>query len=223
MSNLKEVVMQKMYVIPLSLLMLLFSCKTKPTVETLLQKKNIKREIPFTKKGEPAFIYRLYKYQASHLKLDALEVGYDSLQIRIWYDYGLLDVKNVVVIKGGNEQWSAELLTLQFDDNDSSYMRKPILKERINKVPVSGWPSFIKGLSELNITKLPDQAKVAGYKDILGADGVSYNVEVATKEEYRFYSYWQPGAYKKKFKEAMSMESALEFLEKELSFKRLKR
>jgi len=221
-ANVKEVFMRRIYIILLLLPVFSFSCKTKPAVDTSLQEKNIKKEIPLTKKGQPNYFYKLYKYEANQLKLDSLEPGYDSLQIRIWYDYGLLDTQNVIVIKGGNGQWSAELLTLGFNANDSSYLRTPILKERITKVPASGWPSFIKELIELNITRLPDQGKVPGYKDILGADGVSYSVEVATKNEYRFYSYWQPDTYKKAYKEAMNMESALEFLEKELSFKRQK-
>lgn len=214
--------MRNIYVIVLLSSLLFLSCKTKPVVDTTPQGKNIKRDIPLTKKGNPDYFYKLSKYQASKLKLDSLEIGYDSLQIRIWCEYGLLNAQNVIIIKGNNNKWSAELLTLQFGENDSSYMQMPILKERINKVPTSGWPSFINGLTSLNITRLPDQGKVAGYKDILGADGVSYIVEVATKEEYRLYSYWQPDIYKKEYKEAMSMELILEFLEKELSFKRLK-
>jgi len=223
MANLKEVVMQKKYVMLLLILAFSFSCETKRAVDTSLQGKNIKTEIPLTKKGQPDFFYRLSKYQASKLQLDSLEIGYDSLQIRIWYNYGLLDIQNVAIIKRNNGQWKAELLTLNFDENDSSLMRMPILKERINKVPASGWTFFLKGLVELNIMGLPDQRKVSGYKEMLGADGVSYNVEVATKEEYRFFSYWQPDIYKKESKEAMNMELTLEFLEKELSFKRLKR
>lgn len=214
--------MRNTYVIVLLVLLFFLSCKTKPVVDIAPQGENIKRDIPLTKKGEPDYFYKLTKYQASKLKLDSLEIGYDSLQIRIWCEYGLLNAQNVIIIKGNNNKWSAELLTLQFDENDSSYMQMPILKDRINKVPTSGWPSFINVLTSLNITKLPDQGKVAGYKDVLGADGVSYIVEVATKEEYRLYSYWQPDIYKKDYKEAMSMESILQFLEKELAFKRLK-
>lgn len=199
-----------------------FSCKTKSKSDTSIEKTDIRQDIPLTKKGQPDYFYKLYSYQASQLKLDSLEVGYDSLQIRIWYNYGLLDVQNVVVIKKNSERWSADLLTFQYDENDSSYMRRPILKEKISKLPALGWSSFIKELIEFNIMKLPDQSKVAGYKDILGADGVNYSIEVATKEEYRFYSYWQPDVYKTEFKEAMSMALILEFLEKELSFKKLK-
>lgn len=216
--------MKKVIYLPVIIFFIfLSSCKNELRQKIDSKQEYIRKEIPLTKNGKPFYFYKLAKYQASKLKLDSLEVGYDSLQIRIWCEYGLLNAQNVVVIKGSNGKWSAELLTLYFDANDSSYMQIPILKERINKVPASGWSSFIKGLTELNITRLPDQGKVTDYKDILGADGVSYIVEVATKEEYRIYSYWEPDAYKKEYKEAMSMESALEFLEKEFSFKRLKR
>jgi hypothetical protein len=213
--------MKNIYVILLLLPMFSLCCKTKPKGDTLLQENTVKRDIPLTKKGRPDFFYKLNTYQASILKLDSLEIGYDSLQIRIWCNYGLLDVRNVIVIKRNNELWNAELLTVIFDENDSSYMRKPILKERINKIPTSGWSSFINKLVELNVTQLPDQSKVSGYKDILGADGVTYNVEVATMSQYRFYSYWQPNIYKGKYKEAKNIDQILELIEKELSFKRL--
>ena len=43
------------------------------------------KEIPTFGDGKPDLFYRLSQQKAKQLKLENLENGYDSLQIRIWY------------------------------------------------------------------------------------------------------------------------------------------
>ena len=43
------------------------------------------------------------------------------------------------------------------------------------------------------------------------------NVEVATKNQYRFYGYWEPHEYQNKFWQAKNMADILNLFEQELS------
>jgi hypothetical protein len=69
-------------------------------------------------------------------------------------------------------------------------------------------------LLELKVLTLPHQFDVKGYGG--GLDGRTYNVEVATKDQYRFYGYWEPQYYQNKFWQAKNMADILRLLEKEL-------
>lgn len=182
----------------------------------------VTKEIPLTKKGKPDFFYKLIKQKAAQLKLDSLEKGYDSLQIRIWYDYSFLENQQLVVIKRVSQKWNCELYTLKVDWNDSSRYDKIISKIVIEKEPISGWDNFTKQLLDLKIMSLPDMRKVPGYNEIIGADGNSFNVEIATKDKYRFYGYWEPGNFSQ-YWQAKNMEDILRLIEREFDFKRLRK
>ena len=47
-------------------------------------------------------------------------------------------------------------------------------------------------------------------------DGVTYNVEIATKKQYRFYGYHLPDKFENKFWQAKNMTGILSLLSAEL-------
>ena len=61
---------------------------------------------------------------------------------------------------------------------------------------------------------LPNQDDVEGYSG--GKDGRTYSVEVATKNLYRFYSYWEPQGCEDRFWQAKKMTEIIKLLEAEL-------
>jgi hypothetical protein len=66
----------------------------------------------------------------------------------------------------------------------------------------------------LDIVTLPDQDDIKEYYG--GKDGRTYNVEVATKNQYRFYGYWEPQEYRDRFWQARKMIDFLKLIEMEL-------
>ncbi len=80
--------------------------------------------------------------------------------------------------------------------------------------PKSGWATFSKKLLDLKIVTLPNQEDVKGYGS--GFDGRTYNIEVATKNQYRFYGYWEPQQFQSKFWQAKNMADILNLFEIEL-------
>ncbi|MBS1949274.1 MAG: hypothetical protein JST47_16060 [Bacteroidetes bacterium] len=79
--------------------------------------------------------------------------------------------------------------------------------------PKMGWDSFVKKLFALHITSLPSGPSG-------GMDGTRYNIEVATKYQYRFYDYWSPETTEEKFSGSENMVKIIELLEKVCGFKR---
>jgi hypothetical protein len=80
--------------------------------------------------------------------------------------------------------------------------------------PKSGWAAFSRQLLNLKVLTLPNQFDIPNYGG--GNDGRTYNVEVATKNQYRFYGYWEPQEYRDKFWQAKNMADILSLFEQEL-------
>lgn len=159
--------------------------------------------------------FSLYKriHRATKIyKLDELQNGYDSLQIRIWFDYSA-PVHDVIILNKTAGKWCGRLLTIK-DSGSYTFYGSLMMPNTSKKLePRSGWQAFSKKLFSLNITSLPGSS--------IGADGVLYFVEVGTKHKYRFYAYWSPEALPKESGDVRNMKSILELLESEFDFKRL--
>lgn len=197
------------------------SCNTHTTSNDHDQNKkphleNVIKDIPVYSKGDMNIFYRMARQEASQLNLDSLELGYDSIQIRIWYDYSLIPNLGLFVMKYSNNKWTAQAFHLYITSDgtkDSVH-----IENQMKKTPKSGWDNFIRNLFSLKILTLPnmDEAGMRG-----GLEGRTFSVEIATRTKYRFYYYWEPQQYQDKFCQAKNMENILQLIEKEFDFKRL--
>jgi hypothetical protein len=209
--------MQKISSIIIALGIFLTSCNGQEKVinSTSTNTDTLKKEIPTYKDGTEDLFYKLKQQKATQLRLDSLESGYDSLQIRIWYDYALLTQRDLVIIKQTNGKWSGEFYELNavwnaFKNSDT------ITGKKIKSViPKSGWDTFIKKLFDLKIMTLPDMDSIPGLQDNW-TDGVTYNFEIATKKEYRFYGYHLPEKFEDKFWQAKNITEILKLISDEL-------
>ena len=169
--------------------------------------KTFKKELP-----SADIFYNLAKAKQKQLGLDSLENGYENLQIRVWYDFALVRERRLVVLTNKDTNWTATVYYLQVNWDGQT---ETILSKKIKQViPKSGWTYFSKKLLDLKILTLPNQNEVPGYGG--GFDGRTYNVEIATKNQYRFYGYWEPQEYKDKFWQAKNMADILALFQTEL-------
>ena len=174
--------------------------------------KTFLKEIPTYQDGGISIFYELAKTKQMQLGLDSIEDGFDNLQIRVWYEFALVRDRKLVVITNKDTVWTAIIYNLQVDWDG---ITETILSKNVKVViPKSGWKTFINKLLDLKILTLPDQNDVKGYGG--GFDGRTYNVEIATKNQYRFYGYWEPQEYQTKFWQAKYMSDILKLLETEL-------
>ncbi len=140
--------------------------------------------------------------------------GYDSIAIRIWYQYET-DEKDLIEIRRHCEGWTGEFIKIiSYAENGKVYNK--IGKKR-NLYPKSGWDLFTKKIFELGVITLPDFSDIPDYDP--ATDGTYIDVEIATKEYYRIYTYLQPRTKKRYIKEANALETILKLIEEEFDFK----
>src|SRR5437762_516793 len=109
-----------------------------------------KKEIPCYASGKKDIFYTAIRKFEKIANLDTLENGFDSLQIRIWYNYAKTrSGKKIFSIKRQNKNWTGTLYT---DFTDS-------IK---NVIPKSGWSSFMKKLFSDDIMTLPNMDEIKG-------------------------------------------------------------
>jgi len=200
------------------------ACKQKGSDQKINQGRidSIGKDIPFDAKGRLSYEYQITSRLASRMHLDSLELGYDSLQIRVWYGYAFKDSGQAVVLKNRDNKWIADLLVFSYLRNDSNTnVIDSVITKVIQRKPKSGWDYFLKKLFELQIMTLPDMDNIKGH-DALIADGDAFAVEISTVGNYRFYSYTEPFLFMGKLSEAKNMEKILLLIESEFDFKRLR-
>lgn len=178
------------------------------------------KDIPLTNNGKPSPVYLAMQAFERSLNLDVLEEGFDSLQIRLWAAYTFTDTIQLLIVKRQEQQWIAEFGTIKYKD-DVRHGNIQILNNKFEyKTPKSGWDNFVKELLKTRILTLPDVYEISNYPSPIHAD--NFSVEFATNNLYRFYSYPAPHSAMAEVLEAKNMETILQLMEKEFSFKRLR-
>jgi hypothetical protein len=174
---------------------------------------NFTKDIPYYKSGRPTPYFYAIREKEKYLNLDTIENGYDSLQIRIWYNYPKSGVGyQILSLKRQNSIWTATLYT-----RARGYTSSKGTNLQVN--PISDWNIFMKKLYSYNIMSLPDLYKIKGYRGF-AIDGWSYYIEISDKHHYRLYSYHHPESfYKQRFKDVRKMMKILKLIRKEFGIK----
>jgi hypothetical protein len=177
-----------------------------PFVDTA---KGFKKDYFQKKNGKPTFWLSYCKEWAKELKLDTLQNGVNNLEIRIWYVFSRYSERKLVVIRNTGDEWIAKVY--QFDEEVRNKFENLTIK---HVLPKSGWKTFMQRLWSNKILTLPDCYDIPGFEG--GADGSVYIVEIATKSQYKLYSYWEPEEYNKELPESKSMSLILHAMYEEL-------
>ncbi len=190
--------------------MFFFGCKSQGDSAAPFSK-----DIPLAKDSTPIRAY-IYKEQVvKKLRLDYLEAGFDSLQLRVWYSPSSTDSFQLLEIKCVDGQWSGTTGFFATHLTEDSQSIDWINGERIKNKPVSGWPAFVKKVFDLEIMTLPDVNKLDTKVAIGHSGGVA--LEVATKSGYRFYHYYDPEVFDGKVPEAQKMDEIIALINREFS------
>jgi hypothetical protein len=192
------------------------SCDLKKGNNVLtIQKDTLIVDIPKNDRGNYRLMYRECKRDEKLLGLDSLQIGFDSLQIRIWFEPGLYYKKQMIILKNSNNIWVGQLISWSLNYGKEDSPSYNIVNKNIENVsPRSGWDKYIAKLVSLNILTLPDDSEIKGIESG-GGDLRMTAIEIAAKNLYRFYTYTEPDGYTKKFKELEDMENIIHYTEKE--------
>jgi len=152
----------------------------------------------------------------NQLGIGNLKNGFDSLQIRIWYDYSLLKNRDLVIIQLKKGKWLGFHYSMVVDWDPLKNTETIVTKTVKNVTPKSGWNDFLIRLSDLRITSLPNMKDIPGLKDFWD-DGNYYNIEIAKGKNYRFYTYHVPSKFEDKFWQARNMSDILRLISTEFN------
>lgn len=175
--------------------------------------RSFRKEIPTFSDGKIDLFYLLAKDKQTQLGLDIIENGFNNLQIRVWYDYSRVIERKLVIITNKDSAWTATVYNLKVNWDGET---ETIISKQVRQVtPKSGWVNFAEKLMNLKIVTLPTMNSISGYEG--GKDGKMFNVEIASKNQYRFYSYWEPQVYQDKFWQAKNIAELLDLFRTELN------
>jgi hypothetical protein len=158
--------------------------------------------------------YKTIKRRCQMLQLDSLELGFDSFQLRLWYENDLSSNQRVVTLKKRAGGWQATLIKYSINLNDPVDIRRIERKKCLRLVPVNGWDSIEQQLHQLKLITSTDSTnfRITGGG---GLGGILYVVEVANTKFYRFYDYLNPGTMQKKEWQASEVTALSNLMQKE--------
>lgn len=204
-----------------TLLLYIYSCKgnqKKSMATNSSVTDTVTKDIPKRSDGTPFSVYSKLKELEKIGDFPSLEVGFDSLQIRIWYSASFCDSVQLITLKKINSYWSAELYSLKYNYDEKGDKIISLDKRVEAKFPKSGWGNFIEKLYDLKILTLPNAESLPGYAECF--DGAGITIEVATLKEYRIYNYPCLGSFLKIWQCRNALE-ILELIESEFGFTRV--
>ena len=169
--------------------------------------------IPKNKYGGDYYAYKMIQNDTKRAGLNFLDIGYDSIFIRLWYVYN--STIQVTDLKKSNGNWSGEVHNM--DLIDSGIKSEVANVKTIEVFPVSTWDIFIGKLFSLHILDLPDDSELTDYHSSTDANFVI--VEIATKGRYKIYSYSEPYMHLE-FPQATNVENIMKLIEEEFGVKR---
>jgi len=163
-----------------------------------------------------SIVFDRVKEVRNSLKLDTLENGYDSIQLRLWLTPSRSDEFQVFCLKRKNHIWSSVCYDVSafFNKNRDSILFYK--KEAHQLAPKSSWETIFKKLVKLNVLTLPDFRKLKKYPKPFDG-GNSITIEIATIKWYKIYMFQEPNYNKKKFKEAQDLDNILKLISYEFN------
>ena len=131
------------------------------------------------------------------LNLSQINKGVDSFELRLWCSMAITDLKFVTILKFSNSNWQLTE-TRYWIDNINRYPNDDlmILDSSFTKklVPRISFADIIDSINYFCLGVIPTQNKISGFIDRT-ADGISYTLEVASKNCYKILSYNNPKYY----------------------------
>lgn len=159
--------------------------------------------------------YKNIKKKQNALDLKSLNKGTKGVEIRVWFEYELQTFGELVVMRKKGKKWKGEYYRYEEKKATKKHILGKVSSYKKKKAkPQIGWISLINELEENDIYSLPGEKRAKNH--LPNRDGVTYIIEVATRDSYRFYSYWCPDS--KTGEEAEKMSKITELVREEFRF-----
>lgn len=128
--------------------------------------------------------------QALKLNLKQLDKGVDSFEMRIWVGSMFVE-HDLIVLKYSDTSWRTQKIRyFKSEDGLMHFKNEKIVK------PIISLQLLVDSLRLMQIDKLISQEQIPNFVDNVG-DGVTYNLEIATKGNYKLLTYHCPEHFSK--------------------------
>ena len=133
---------------------------------------------------------KAFAEQATKLNLPSIEKGVDSFEMRIWV--GSIFVEHeLIILKYSDTSWQTQKIRYyKSEDGVTHFKNEKIIK------PTLSLPLLIDSLKQINLDKFISQEEISNFVDNI-ADGITYNLEIATKGSYKLFTYHCPEHFAK--------------------------
>ncbi|NNV54748.1 hypothetical protein [Limnovirga soli] len=186
--------------------------QSKLNPEDLFQK-----EVPYDGMSKGS-LFASITFIRDSLKLDTLEKGFDSLQIRIWLGYSFTSRQQLIILKNSKGNWKSYYYEFNpyyfYREKEDSllYFEKSI----IEKKPKVSWNDFMNRLYGNQILTLPQYKKIKNYE--IPNDPNYISIEISTETYYRLYQYASP-IFGSKVPEAKYVENIINIITNEFDIR----
>ena len=153
-------------------------------------------DLPPTNDYVDSIFLAYQSFNEKWLNLRSLRKGYDSIEIRLWYGCYIGCGDRLIRLTHNSEKWQAEISNItRYGGGDPGPFKyfDSLSREIEYKSPKSGWVSFINNLFALHILTLPDDNNIPNFERSSATDGEWVQIEISTRDTYRFYGYDNPG------------------------------
>ena len=131
-----------------------------------------------------------FSEQAISLNLPSIRQNADSFELRLWISSMLVE-HCVIILVYKDSLWYSYKINYHVSENGGkiNYVKEKVESEALTK-------SLVDSLMLIDFSNLKSQNEIKDFKDNI-ADGVSYNLEIATKKSYRILTYHCPEHFAK--------------------------
>ena len=140
------------------------------------------------------------------LSLSPISNGVDSFELRIWHGISIVTPKQLVALKYQDSAWHLTKTDYWFSYQWANGSPDKVLLDSsfTKSLPVpSNISNIIDALSQFRLGTFPSQHEIPGFQDKV-ADGMFYQIEVATPKFYKAIRYSNPGRYTDTYNQQMS-------------------
>lgn len=133
---------------------------------------------------------RVFAEKALKLNLKPIYAGVDSFEMRIWVG-SIIAEHELIVLKRTNTSWFTQ--KMKYHETEDGLMHFKNEKLRNSTIAL---PLLIDSLRQLQPNKIISQDEIPNFVENV-ADGVTYNLEIATKGSYKLVTYHCPERFAK--------------------------
>ena len=135
--------------------------------------------------------------KAKALNLTEISKGVDSFELRIWHGMAIASPKRLMILKYQDSSWYLTNSDNWFDYEWIDGSPKRVLLDssftKSLKVPFN-ISSLVDSIYRFRLDTFPSQNEIRGFRDNV-ADGMFYQIELATSQYYKAVSYGNPNRY----------------------------